>query len=279
MLSRRFPSRYHRRVFPASQALFPAVIARESMETMNTSAHPYLLLTKQTYVALTDETLVFLDLRRDKYSCLERQHTRPIARALGLPAPDGDELEKSAEDHKCEDSAKVIEDLTGRGLVTSDPDKGKRAEFVTQYDELKEMLGYFPGEGPKVRFGDVVKFFKALVVTKSLLKLASMERIVSRVKRRKDRFRPKDSAPDEERLNRLVETYKILKPLFVTVKDQCLFNSLFLIEFLACYRVYPTWYFGVRLNEFYAHCWVQDRNIIYDDFIYNTSTNQPIMAV
>jgi hypothetical protein len=63
------------------------------------------------------------------------------------------------------------------------------------------------------------------------------------------------------------------------VKDQCLFNSLFLIQFLACYRVYPDWYFGVRLNEFYAHCWIQDRNVIYDDFIQLTCQNQAIMVV
>jgi hypothetical protein len=250
------------------------------METMNAPAHSYLLLTKQTFVALTDETLVFLDLHRDKYSCLERRHTRPVVQLLGLPVPDDGKPAERAEDQESEDAAKVIEDLIDRGLVTRDPDKGKRAEFVTQYSELKEMLGYFPGEGPEVRFDDVVKFFKALIVTKSLLKFASMERIVMRVKRRKDRYYAKGGTmPDDERLNELVETYKILKPLFVTVKDQCLFNSLFLIEFLACYRVYPNWYFGVRLNEFYAHCWVQDRNVIYDDSIVWTNANQPIMAV
>lgn len=247
---------------------------------MNAPAHTNLLLTKQTFVALTDETLVFLELHNDNYSCLERRHTKPVARLLGLPTPDDDELEEIAADQESEDAAKVIEDLIDRGLVTRDPKEGKRAEFVTQYSELKEMLGYMPGEGPEVRFSDVVRFFKAMIVTKSLLKFASMERIVTRVKHRKDRYYAKGRAmPDDERLNELVETYKILKPLFVTVKDQCLFNSLFLIEFLACYRVYPNWYFGVRLNEFYAHCWVQDRNVIYDDFIQNTCQNQPIMAV
>lgn len=248
---------------------------------MNAPAHTNLLLTKQTFVALTDETLVFLDLHRDKYSCLERKHTRPVACLLELPLGDDDrELEEQAADEERKETAKVIEDLIDSGLVTRDSDEGKRAEFVTQYSELTEMLGYFPGEGPKVRVGDVVKFFIALIVTKSLLRFASMERIIMRVKRRKDRFYAKGSAAlDDERVNELVEIYKILKPLFVTVRDQCIFNSLFLIEFLARYQVYPNWYFGVRLNDFYAHCWVQGRNVIYDDFIVTTSDNQPIMAV
>jgi hypothetical protein len=247
---------------------------------MNAPAHTYLLLTKRTFVALTDETLVFLDLHNDNYSCLERRYTKPLVRLFGLPMPDEDELEETSADQESEDVAKVVGDLIDRGLATRDPKEGKRAEFVAQYSELKEMLGYLPGEGPRVRFSDVVRFFKALVLTKSLLKFASIERIVIRVKHRKDRYYAKGGARlDDERVNELVEIYRMLKPLCVTVKDQCLFNSLFLIEFLACYRVYPNWYFGVRLNAFYAHCWVQDCNIIYDDFIQNTCQNQPIMAV
>lgn len=247
---------------------------------MKAPAHSNLLLTKPTFVALTDGTLVFLDLHRDKYLCLEPKHTKPVCRLLGLPAGEESEREDAP---ACEDNkqvVQVIQDMIGNGLVTRDPNEGKPAEFVEQYSELQEMLGYFPGQGPQVRFGDIVKFFKALIVTKWLLRFASMERIVTRVKRRKDRFYAQGGAvPNDERLNELVETYKIMKPLFVTVKDQCLFNSQFLIEFLACYRVYPNWYFGVQLNEFYAHCWVQDRNVIYDDAISSTSANQPIMAV
>lgn len=250
------------------------------MEAMNASKNANLLLTKSTFVALTDEQLVFLNLHRDNYTCLERRHTRPVGRLLGLPMPDDDEFEEIATEKASEDPAKVIADMIARGLVTQDPNEGKRAEFVAQCSELKEMLGYVPGEGPQVRLRDILWFFKALVVTKSLLKFASMERTVMRVRRRKDRYYAKGPTMlDDERLNELVETYKILKPLFVTVKDQCLFSSLFLIEFLACYHVYPNWYFGVRLNEFYAHCWVQDRNVIYDDFIQNTCQNQPIMVV
>lgn len=241
---------------------------------------PAYLLTKQTFVALSDDTLVFLDLHRDKYSCLERRHTKSVCHLLDLPPEEKDGGDEAPAYEDNTQVAQVIQDLIDNGLVTPDPNEGKRAEFVTQHSELNEMPSYFPGEGPQVRIGDVVKFFKALLVTKLLLKFASMERIVTRVRRRKGRFNAQSGeTPDEERLNELVETYKILKPMFVTVKGQCLFSSLFLIEFLACYRVYPNWYFGVRLNEFYAHCWVQDRNIIYDDFIKNTSANQPIMIV
>jgi hypothetical protein len=122
------------------------------MESMSAPADTPLLLTKQTFVALTDDALVFLELHNDNYSCLERRHTRSVARLLGLPVPEGNEIENIAADHEAGDTARVIEDLIDRGIVTRDPKKGKQAEFVTQYSELKEMLGYLPGEGPRSAF-------------------------------------------------------------------------------------------------------------------------------
>ncbi|MCG8506632.1 MAG: lasso peptide biosynthesis B2 protein [Sphingomonadales bacterium] len=250
---------------------------------MDATAQPEYLLTKSTFVCLTDGALVFLDLHNDRYSCLESRHTGPVARLLGLPPLTATDPENAGRlrDTPCEeDVARMVQDLIDRGLVTQDPDAGKRAEFIAQNGELRELLGYEIGEAPKIRAGHVLAFFKALIVTKSMLRFASIERIVTRVKRRKERHLARGgSEPDAERINELVEIYKILKPLFVTVKDNCLFNSLFLIEFLAQYGVCPTWYFGVRLNEFYAHCWVQGGNVIYDDFIQTTCQNQPIMAV
>jgi transglutaminase superfamily protein len=245
---------------------------------MKTTALPQLLLTKAAFVCMTDNTLVFLDLHNDKYSCLETKYTAPIAVLLGLPV--SSEIDGESSQALANEIDETIQRLIDSGLATQDPKNGKRAAFITQHSELREMLGYMPGEGPKIRAGELINFFNALITTKSLLRFASMERVVSRVRRRKDRYYARGGAqPNAERINELVEIYKILKPLFVTVKDECLFNSLFLIEFLACYRVYPNWYFGVRLNEFYAHCWVQGGNVIYDDFIQSTCQNQPIMSV
>lgn len=247
---------------------------------MNNTTRPDLLLTQHTLVCLTDSVLVFLNLRNDQYACFERQYTVPIGKLLGLPVSSVEDLKPPIRPAEDETVRTEVRKMIANGFATQDSKEGKRAEFITQPSELREILGYEIGKGPKVRVGHVLNFFKALIVTKSLLRFASMERKVLRVKRRKARYFAKGSTePALERINELVEVYKILKPLFVTVKDECLFNSLFLIEFLACYRVYPSWYFGVRLNEFYAHCWVQDKNVIYDDFIQDISANQPIMAV
>lgn len=246
---------------------------------MSESALPQLFLKEQAFVCLTNNTLVFLDLHNDKYSCLETNYTKSIAALLGLSVPPTLEKENSTSVTN-EDTAKVVQDLINTGIATRDSSKGKRAEFIPQYHELREMHGYLPGEGPKIRADHLFNFFKSLFITKLLLRFSSMERTVMRVKYRKDRYYDEGGTDARrEQIHKLVEIFKTLKPLFINVKDECLFNSLFLIEFLACYNIYPSWYFGVRLNEFYAHCWVQGGNIIYDDYVYNTHQNQPIMAV
>lgn len=247
---------------------------------MHGTLKPELLLTKHTFVCLTDGVLVFLNLRADRYTCLERKYTRPIGALLGLPALTSSGAEVETESANDETIRETVMTMIDRDFATRDPALGKAAEFVEQHAELREMLGYEIGEAPKVRADHVLRFFKALILTKFLLRFVSIERTVARVKRRRARHVARDGRPpSDERINELVEVYKMLKPLFVTVKDQCVYNSLFLIEFLATYRVYPSWYFGVRLNDFYAHCWVQDGDIVYDDFVDNTSQNQPIMVV
>jgi hypothetical protein len=243
---------------------------------MNVMTPPRYLLSSHAFVCLTDDIFVFLDLKNDQYSCLERQHTQGFAKIMGLL----DALPQAEREPPVEASELrgIITDLETRGLVTRDPAAGRCAALIPEPTQLKELSGYAIGEVPKIRAGHVISFFRALITVKTMLRFASMERIITRVKRRKLR-QAQTRETDPAKIAEMVEIYKILKPLFVTVKDQCLYNSFFLIEFLARYRIYPSWYFGVRLNQFYAHCWVQDGDTLYDDFVQSVCQNRPIMKV
>ena len=50
------------------------------------------------------------------------------------------------------------------------------------------------------------------------------------------------------------------------------------MEFLAIYRIYPMWVFGVKMGPFGAHCWVQDGAFVYNDTIAHTGSFQPVMC-
>jgi hypothetical protein len=51
--------------------------------------------------------------------------------------------------------------------------------------------------------------------------------------------------------------FKSVRPFVYTRHGKCLFDSLTLTYFLSSYGVCPTLVFGVRVNPFQAHAWVQ----------------------
>jgi hypothetical protein len=62
-----------------------------------------------------------------------------------------------------------------------------------------------------------------------------------------------------------VTAFVHLRPLFYTTREACLLDSLTLTHFLARYGVFPTWVFGVKTDPFYAHCWVQQGDFVFND--------------
>ena len=234
---------------------------------------PRYFLTPDTFLARADGVLVFLDLRSDEYLCLEPSLTGGVSRLLGLPLP-GRDGGGGAEDGSTAEAE--LEELVEAGLITADPGAGKPALPGSGRDGLREMPRFDIGAGPKVRARHVAAFVLAFAIARSWLRLAPIHRIVGRVARRKAKRRARN---DVERARELSEIYRKLRPLFMSRKDQCLLNSLLLIEFLARFGLYPSWHFGVRVREFSAHCWVEDEGLLYDDDVENVCKYAVIMKV
>jgi hypothetical protein len=62
-------------------------------------------------------------------------------------------------------------------------------------------------------------------------------------------------------------------------KHVCLYDSLALVEFLAHYRLFPQWVFGVMAEPFAAHCWVQQDDRVLNDSVDYVRGFTPIMVV
>jgi hypothetical protein len=82
----------------------------------------------------------------------------------------------------------------------------------------------------------------------------------------------------QERLREMVETFGRLRPYYPRAY-LCLFDSLALVNFLAPYGAFPQWVYGVRLNPFAAHCWVQDSGVVLNDVVENVREYTPLMVV
>ncbi len=229
-----------------------------------------------------DGHMIVLDLDADRYARLGDTEATVLRYLFGgqgkhsMPAPPG--LEAS------------LDRLTEEGILTTNPVTGREAFPVMPKQVMLDLKGY-PHDGiPKIRIGHIVNCARAFVCAKFMRRFHSIERIVLRVKARRERALASTSRPksrkegrlpevDLVRIRELVEIFRLLKAVFYTGKGQCLFDSLTLIEFLAIYRIYPLWVFGVQMGPFMAHCWVQDDSFIYNDSADSTGSFKSIMSV
>ncbi|WP_420430023.1 lasso peptide biosynthesis B2 protein [Kordiimonas sp.] len=229
-----------------------------------------------------DGHMIVLDLGADRYARLGDVEAAVLRHLFGgqgkhsTPAPPS--LEAS------------LDRLVEEGILTTDAVTGREAFPELPGQVMLDLKGY-PHDGiPKIRMGHIVNCACAFVCAKFMRHFHSIERTVLRVKSRRERAlanagRPKSKKEgrlpevDLARIRELVEIFRILKGLFYTGKGRCLFDSLTLIEFLAIYRIYPLWVFGVQMGPFVAHCWVQDDRFIYNDSADSTGSFKPIMSV
>jgi hypothetical protein len=104
-----------------------------------------------------------------------------------------------------------------------------------------------------------------------------MQQTVESVQLRNQR-RVVSQVPDDKALRELVAIFHHLRAYYVR-KYLCLFDSLALIEFLARYRHFPQWVFGVTAEPFNAHCWVQEQDCVLNDTVEYVRGFTPIMAI
>jgi hypothetical protein len=116
----------------------------------------------------------------------------------------------------------------------------------------------------------------AAAKAQALLKWRPIEAVVARVEQRKQRA---ESKFDLDAARPIVKAFLYLRPLFFTSKDECLFDSLVLIELLASHRLFPLWLFGVSTNPFRAHSWVQAGEHVLNDQPERVCRFTPILAV
>jgi hypothetical protein len=105
-----------------------------------------------------------------------------------------------------------------------------------------------------------------------------LEQTVDAVRLRKARGQ-KSSAPGSLRdVEQLTSIFMRLRPFFP--RDfLCLFDSLALLEFLAMYDIFPTWVFGVSLEPWSAHCWLQQDSCVLDDDVEGAAGYTPVMII
>jgi hypothetical protein len=251
---------------------------------------PQYALPRHVFVCMQGEHVVFLDVRKDRYFALEAARTAglgewvagwpvaaPIANGIARRAG-GIPIHRDSVGVDRESLGAVMSLLVEKEILTS-AGEGKPA-IPEPVDRLRGELcveGF--DEQPRVRIGRFLTFVSASVRARLLLKHRTFESVVARVKRRIELHRSHEPAADESCVQELVSTFAFLRPYFFAAKDACLFDALALSEYLAAYRVYPRWVFGVQARPFAAHCWLQLNGIVLNDTLDHVRRYAPIMVV
>lgn len=238
---------------------------------------PRYLLSEHAYVRETGGHAVFLDLKRNKYTAVDADDLRclrPLVHGWPLPAGERDAT-TVPKDPRCTDMLRL---LLEEGVLTEDSRFGKDAVPVA-IAPVTETIDRVRGAYPRITWRDFWSFIRAWALISVILRVLPLSWIVSRVHKRKARLRPTSAPFDARRAHRLMTAYWILRPNFFESKDACLRDSLTFVEFFAFYGMYPTLVFGVKMQPFVAHAWVQEDTMVLNDYIPHVTQFAPILVV
>lgn len=236
------------------------------------SAEQKYWLAQHVHVCVTGGYAVLLDLRRDKYIGIGREHLPALAAAV-VGWPSQPEIDATP----ARPAKALLDQLISTGMLTTDSTSGKTACSPATSPPRFAAIEADLEHRPRITLRDVSQVLIAAVKARALLKCLSIEAVVGRVQRRKEK-QGADREFNLEAARRHVETFLYLRPLFFTSKDECLFDSLVLVELLARNRLFPDWLFGVSTHPFKAHSWVQAGDRVLNDLPERVSRFTPILA-
>jgi hypothetical protein len=235
------------------------------------------LLPRHVFFCGTGHTIVFLDLKRDEYTMIRGRETHAFLALASFhtSTSHGDGLEHST--ISADEQARATRDLLAAGLLTTDLAQGKPIMPTAVDAPAEHLIEDSQNISITLRASHICAFVVSCVRAWLHLRFWSIQRSVSYVQQRKQAHGTRVcKAVDETRA--LVCAFNRLRSLF-PADYLCLFDSLALIEFLAIYGIFPTWVFGVKVDSWSAHCWVQDGTTIYNEDIEEAEDYIPIMVV
>jgi len=230
-------------------------------------------LASNVYVAVTHESAIFLDLRRDRYFGLNGLSSQLLAEILNdFPVPTGIAT-------PTQQRTEIIQSLLKDNLIaTSRPNDTIHSVVPRHHSGLlaAEQSGCL---GRTVVARDLLNFLTACAHANVQLRFQPLEAIVRGVAARKRQATRRGLSHTVETAATLTSVFRVLRPLAFSADGRCLFHALALVHFLARYSAFPTWVIGVRSTPFAAHSWVQDGDVILDATPEHIAPYIPILGI
>lgn len=248
-----------------------------------------LRLARHVYSCRAGEHVVLLDLKQGRYLGIDGSESDELAALIeGWPKRLREELagsRTSVDTSGLTARSELIEEMIDAGVLVRDSPAIEVSPISIAPPETALIDGYVDITY-ECRLRDVARFAAASLTARTLLRSRSVDSIAARVRarrlravslRRGDSDRGSDGEIAEMRIR--VAMFERLRPLLFSTCNACMYHSFALSEFLARYRLWPQWVFGVATMPFGAHCWLQQGPVVINDTPDNVRRFTPIMVV
>jgi len=218
-----------------------------------------------------------MDLERDKYVAVDPGH-RLAHWVRGWPVSAAQASDPAHGPHEGADA--LVSQMLAHGMLVTDPHVGKDAVPVATARPARSLVEFDLDARPQAGAAQLWRFGRSCLRAQLSLKLRPIQSIVEAVRNRKARLTARGpQEADPTRLRPLVTAFTRLRPLFYTLRAACLLDSLTLLHFLSADGICPDWVFGVKMEPFDAHCWIQQGEILLNDVPDRVRQYSPILVV
>lgn len=239
---------------------------------MHAPVHRYRLASHMRACAFDDQ-VVLLDLARGKYLGLKTPPGLDQI-ASGWPGPGVPGASSTPSLH----AERMAERLKGAGILCDEPSGPTHRPIGRPACPPARALNAGDLPGHRSRPVHVAHFLRSAARATADLRFRSLSSIVQAVESRRLRW-PRAGNDARDDLPTLVASYERLRPLVFTVRDECLFDSLALLDFLASFGLHPLCIIGVKTRPFGAHAWLQDGDVVLNDQMEHVLQFKPILTI
>ena len=245
------------------------------------SVEAHYFMSPLIFTSVTRQGVVLLDLKRNRYLGVSHSDAVVLSRNVeGFPALDQRAEFGVAEQAERSKHAAILETFLRRGIVTM--------RHAREGNIVSSMV---PLHGPLISIGDeitaqavnpgphVPAFLFSLLWSGACLSCVPLRFIVRHVYRRHSAALGKGYTFSVSRTSELVDAFRLIRPYFFRAKEHCLLHALTLVNFLAHYREFPLWVFGVNSDPWTAHSWVQQDHYLLDCNPESVCGLEPILAI
>lgn len=203
---------------------------------------------------ILDGTAVFMDMRSDSYSILD-----PKDQELLLALVHRNIL--------CSSDERLLQALE----LGDAPVKIIQAEAPSPSTSLVERSCL-----PSAAFIDVAAICRLIWSTRSQLRRRHIASVLACISAAHT-FANRHNASEHDLLVR-AGRFLAARPL-VPARGNCLLDSLALLRWLQHWRAQCELIFGVKLNPFAAHCWVQSNGVVLNDRLETVAAFTPVSVI